>query len=84
MTSSGKHNTEPDFDDPDWYEKVTDWNEFWNYTRWDMEAESLAEDLDAAGHPSRSEDRIYRMVEAIRSVETRPDVINFLPPLVCA
>lgn len=34
-----KFNLEPDYDDPEWYEKVTDWQEFWNFTRWDVEME---------------------------------------------
>jgi len=29
-----KGDIEPDFDDPDWHQKISDWDDFWNYQRW--------------------------------------------------
>ncbi|KAL6749868.1 hypothetical protein V8C86DRAFT_769159 [Haematococcus lacustris] len=75
------NNIEPDYNDPDWHKQVTDWEEFWNYTRWDLEAEGLEGDgaFDVAGNWTYGSERGFKMIEAMRKIEDRPDVVNFLP-----
>lgn len=82
---SDRNNTEPDFDDPEWYKKVTDWGEFWNHTKWDLETEGLEpeeEEVDAAGNPVKSMERLWMLLQAIKDIDGRPDVINWMPPMV--
>ncbi len=80
------NNREPNFADPEWYEKVTDWREFWNYTRWELEAEDTEDGFDDTydvdGYPTRSTERAMEMLAAFRQVEARPDVMNIVTSAV--
>mmetsp|Transcript_37519 Transcript_37519/g.83510 ORF Transcript_37519/g.83510 Transcript_37519/m.83510 type:complete len:410 (+) Transcript_37519:32-1261(+) len=77
---NNKYNTEPDFDDPEWYTKVDDWHEFWNYQRWDREIEGLEDDVDVAGTPVNTTERALRLMAAIKDVELRAEVQQWMPP----
>mmetsp|Transcript_18091 Transcript_18091/g.30995 ORF Transcript_18091/g.30995 Transcript_18091/m.30995 type:complete len:349 (-) Transcript_18091:352-1398(-) len=74
-----KQNIEPDYDDPEWYEKVTDWDDFWNYTKWDMETEELDDEVDVSGTPTRTIERAHAMIQALQQIEARSDVVNIMP-----
>lgn len=78
----GKHNAEPDYDDPEWFKKVTDWTEFWNATKWMDEFDDLDDEVDAGGKPLYDMDRVYKMLNALKTIETRGDVVNWIPPAV--
>ncbi|KAG1655121.1 hypothetical protein FOA52_012539 [Chlamydomonas sp. UWO 241] len=77
---NNKNNQEPDFNDPNWYKKVTDWNDFWNYQKWDMEIEGLDDEHDVGGNPVCSEQRVMRMFAAIKDVRLRGEVMQWMPP----
>lgn len=78
LSMRNPNNREPDYMDPDWFEKVSDWDEFWNYTRWDLEAanDDFDEEYDVAGHPTRTLEHARRMIDAFKQIEGRHDVVN--------
>jgi hypothetical protein len=77
-----RFNREPDYADPDWFEQVNDWEEYWNHTRWDLENEEMDDGIDVAGTDTRTVERASAMINAMRAVETRPEVLNVVPSLV--
>jgi len=79
---SEKENQEPDFDDPEWYKKVTDWGDFWNYQRWTFETQDLDGETDASGKPVRDLVRLVQLLQGIKSIEARHDVINWMTPMM--
>lgn len=82
---TNKWNREPDYNDPDWFEKVTDWDEFWNHTRFDMEnAETLEDYYDTSGNPTDTVERAMDMISALNRITGRGDVQNLYTPTVCA
>lgn len=81
-TVENKHNQEPDFDDPEWVDKVTDWTEFWNHQRWDAEVADMDDRVDAAGNDTRTYERVTSLIAAVQDARIRSDVINFLGPRV--
>lgn len=69
---------EPDYDDPDWIDKVDDWNDFWNYTNWNEEVE----DMDTEdGYVSTSRENLHRarqLIKAFDDLDRRSDIINWM------
>lgn len=77
-----KENTHPDFDDDDWIEKVTSWDEFWNYQKWNVETDDLDDEHDALATANGSGvERAEKLVQALQQLEGRDDVVNFIPRL---
>lgn len=75
------NNRAPDFDDPQWAEKVTDWSEFWFNPEWEDDILELEDEHDAATISDMRLQRAEKLVEALSDMQTRDDVIKYFGPV---
>lgn len=68
----------PDYDDPDWISKVSDWQEFWNYQNWELEVEDLETEEGNMAGPTEALRRAEKLVDAFTEMDMRSDIINWM------
>jgi hypothetical protein len=71
-------NKDPDFTDEDWASKVDDWSEFW-YDN-ELDDDDFDDEHDAGQSSFDKLQRAEQMIEAIRSLDKRSDVVRILGP----
>ncbi len=70
--------TEPNYDDPDWMDKVEDWWEFWNHTNWEIEVEDLETEEGIMAGPDESLRRAQKLIDTFTKMDMRTDIINWI------
>lgn len=76
VESTDPVNFAPDFNDENWADKVTDWNEFW--FAWDRETEDMDTEEDSKVRKMNGLDRAHQMIDAIKDNEQRSDMIQIM------
>ncbi len=69
----------PDFHDPEWIDKVDDWDQFWHNQEWELEIADLDDD-DAIAGSEESLRRAQKLVEAFSEMDRRTDIVNWMGP----
>eukprot|EP00798_Chlamydomonas_sp_ICE-L_P021664 gene21664-28680_t len=80
-----KNTIAPDFEDPDWSEKVGNWAEFWHHSHWESEIEQHGDPephLDAGGKVMNPVKRAKQLIKAINKLKLRSDAVRMLTPPV--
>lgn len=76
---NNRNNQAPDISDPEWPSKVTDWHEFWNHQKWDVELDGVDDEVDSGGNSLTSKERILAMIQGIKDNRLRADVMQWMP-----
>jgi hypothetical protein len=77
------NNVAPDFEDPDWADKVTDWNEFWHNAEWDDDIMELEDEHDVPKEiiSDMRLQRAEQLIAALGNLDAKENVVRFLGPV---
>lgn len=68
-------NVNPDINDEEWIDRISDWNEFWSHDVWEKETEDLDDEHDARVKQMPPQERMWRMLNSLQNTDKKAQIV---------